>query len=135
MQLIGGHASAPGVGSVLIVDDSVVQRNHCAELCRDLGIARVLEANDGREALELLQGLETAPDLLIVDLEMPAMDGPELIARLRERELDIPIVVASSRDRSIVNSMQDRRAAETADGARAAGAAAASGNARGPRRS
>jgi EAL domain-containing protein (putative c-di-GMP-specific phosphodiesterase class I)/CheY-like chemotaxis protein len=107
MQLRGGHAAAPGIGSVLIVDDSVVQRNHCAELCRGLGIARVLEANDGREALELLQGMKPPPDLLIVDLEMPAMDGPELIARLRERHVDIPILVASARDPSIVNSMAD----------------------------
>ena len=107
MQPGSGHAAASAIGSVLIVDDSVVQRNHCAELCRALGIARVLEAGNGREALELLRALTPAPDLLIVDLEMPAMDGAELIERLREGHLDIPILVVSARDRALVDSMQD----------------------------
>ncbi|HXY95671.1 MAG TPA: EAL domain-containing response regulator [Steroidobacteraceae bacterium] len=98
---------ALAVPSVLIVDDSVVQRNHCAELCRALGVARVLEAKDGLEALELLEGLEDPPELLIVDLEMPALDGPELIGRLQERKLDIPILVVSARERAILNSMRD----------------------------
>jgi len=98
---------ARAVPSVLIVDDSVVQRNHCAELCRALGVGRVLEAKDGLEALELLKGLPHPPDLLIVDLEMPAMDGPELIGRLRERKVNIPILVVSARERAILNSMRD----------------------------
>jgi EAL domain-containing protein (putative c-di-GMP-specific phosphodiesterase class I)/ActR/RegA family two-component response regulator len=101
------RASGVAISSVLIVDDSAVQRNHCAQLCRTLGIVRVLEANDGREALGLLAESASAPDLLIVDLEMPLMDGPQLIARLHERQLDIPIVVASGRESPIVNSMRD----------------------------
>ena len=51
--------------------------------------------------------MTTPPDLLIIDLEMPTMDGPELLTRLRERGVESPIIVASSRERSLLHSVQD----------------------------
>jgi EAL domain-containing protein (putative c-di-GMP-specific phosphodiesterase class I) len=96
--------SAPA-DSVLLVDDSSVQRRHGVELCRELGVATIYEAGNGREALALLDSLPHPPCLLIVDLEMPTMDGPELLAQLRERGIDIPIVVASSRERALIQSV------------------------------
>jgi len=91
--------------SVLVIDDSSVQRAHGARLCREIGIATVHEAGNGSEALALLEALDPAPDLLIVDLEMPTMDGPELLTHLRQRGIDIPIVVASSRERALIQSV------------------------------
>jgi CheY-like chemotaxis protein len=76
-------------------------------LCHELGITEVREASNGQEALALLAALTTPPDLLIIDLEMPTMDGPELLTRLRERGIDSPIIVASSRERSLLHSVQD----------------------------
>ena len=46
-----------------------------AALCRELGMATIYEASNGREALALLTTLAPLPCLLIVDLEMPTMDG------------------------------------------------------------
>ncbi|MBS0419698.1 MAG: EAL domain-containing response regulator [Proteobacteria bacterium] len=91
--------------SVLVIDDSSVQRAHGARLCREMGIATVHEASNGSEALALLEALDPAPALLIIDLEMPTMDGPELLAQLRQRRIDIPIVVASSRERALIQSV------------------------------
>ena len=91
--------------SVLVIDDSSVQRAHGAALCREMGIVTVHEASNGSEALALLEALNPAPALLIIDLEMPTMDGPELLAQLRQRRIDIPIVVASSRERALIQSV------------------------------
>lgn len=95
------------IDSVLIVDDSGVQRGIGAALCRELRISRVHEAGNGREALALLDVLPAPPALLIVDLEMPTMDGPELLSALGGRGTRAPIILASSRERALMNSVQD----------------------------
>lgn len=97
----------PGITSVLIVDDSTVQRNHSAALCCELGIAEIYQAGNGREALALLATLSPLPCLLMTDLEMPTMDGPQLLEELRQREMDIPIIVLSSHPRVLIDSVQD----------------------------
>lgn len=97
----------PAIRSVLLVDDSAAQRAYAVALCHELGIADVREASNGAEALALLGGLAAPPDLLIIDLEMPTMDGPELLTRLRERGVESPIIVASSRERPLLHSVQD----------------------------
>jgi EAL domain-containing protein (putative c-di-GMP-specific phosphodiesterase class I) len=74
------------------------------EVCRQLGIADIHEATNGQEALSLLEHLQ--PELLVVDLEMPTMDGPQLLSQLRARRIDIPIVLASSQEVAIVKSVQ-----------------------------
>lgn len=101
------QSNLPTIRSVLIVDDSAAQRAYGIALCRELGIAEVREASNGQEALALLAALPTPPDLLIIDLEMPTMDGPELLTRLRERGVESPIIVASSRERALLHSVQD----------------------------
>ncbi|MGA9367295.1 MAG: EAL domain-containing response regulator, partial [Steroidobacteraceae bacterium] len=95
------------IDSVLIVDDSGVQRGIGVAVCRELRIANVHEAGNGLEALALLDKLPAPPALLIVDLEMPAMDGPELLSALGARGMRAPIVLASSRERALMNSVQD----------------------------
>src|ERR1700742_1693659 len=97
------QSSAPAIRSVLLVDDSSAQRAYAVALCRELGISEVMQASNGQEALALLASLPVAPALLIIDLEMPTMDGPELLTRLRERSLESPIIVASSRERSLLH--------------------------------
>lgn len=54
----------------------------------------VLEAQNGKVALELLS---KSPDLVILDLGLPDIDGLELLKRIRQREQSLPIVVLSSR--------------------------------------
>jgi EAL domain-containing protein (putative c-di-GMP-specific phosphodiesterase class I)/AmiR/NasT family two-component response regulator len=95
------------IDSVLIVDDSGVQRGIGVAVCRELRIPQVHEAGNGLEALALLDKLPAQPGLLIVDLEMPAMDGPELLSALGARGMRAPIVVASSRERALMDSVQD----------------------------
>ncbi len=104
---MASQPNLPTIHSVLIVDDSAAQRAYAVALCNELGMTHVREASNGQEALALLGGLATPPDLLIIDLEMPTMDGSELLTRLSETGIRSPIIVASSRERSLLHSVQD----------------------------
>ena len=94
------------VATLLVVDDSIVQRTQAVALCRELGVQMIYEAASGAEALELLGLLVLPPDLMIVDLEMPVMDGIELITAMHERQLLIPLIVASSRELVLIEAVE-----------------------------
>jgi chemosensory pili system protein ChpA (sensor histidine kinase/response regulator) len=80
----------------LVVDDSVSVRRSMELFLRDLGF-QVDVAGDGLEALECLD--KRRPDLAIVDLEMPRMNGVELAAALRASpaSASVPIIMITSR--------------------------------------
>jgi EAL domain-containing protein (putative c-di-GMP-specific phosphodiesterase class I)/FixJ family two-component response regulator len=96
----------PPIQSLLVVDDSLVQRNHAVALARVLGVASIYEAADGAEALRLLDMLAMPPELMLIDLEMPGMDGVQLIEALHQRQLQIPFIVASSRESVLLESVE-----------------------------
>ncbi len=79
--------------TVLIVDDEMPLRHYMARVMADEGY-RVLMAADGIEALALM---ESGPgiDLVITDVLMPVMTGPELAARLAMRNLPPPVLFVS----------------------------------------
>jgi chemosensory pili system protein ChpA (sensor histidine kinase/response regulator) len=83
---------------VLIVDDSLSVRRVVANLMKNTGW-KPLQAKDGVEALELLAKLDRVPDVMLLDIEMPRMDGFELTARLRDMDLyrKVPIIMLTSR--------------------------------------
>jgi chemosensory pili system protein ChpA (sensor histidine kinase/response regulator) len=80
----------------LVVDDSITVRRVTQRLLERNGM-RVLTAKDGVDALSLLQ--ENLPDVILLDIEMPRMDGYELATHVRAdaRLADIPIVMITSR--------------------------------------
>jgi EAL domain-containing protein (putative c-di-GMP-specific phosphodiesterase class I)/ActR/RegA family two-component response regulator len=91
--------------SIMVVDDSSAQRQHAVQLCRQLGIGLVYEAAHGAEALQQLDMLRLPPDVLLIDLHMPVMDGVELITQLHERGQQIPVLVVSSQQQNILNAV------------------------------
>jgi chemosensory pili system protein ChpA (sensor histidine kinase/response regulator) len=80
----------------MVVDDSLTVRKITGRLLEREGY-RVLTAKDGVDALEQL--IELRPDVLLTDLEMPRMDGFDLIRNVRAdvRLRDLPVVVITSR--------------------------------------
>jgi EAL domain-containing protein (putative c-di-GMP-specific phosphodiesterase class I)/FixJ family two-component response regulator len=92
--------------SLLIVDDSAVYREHIAGLCRELGVEQIYAAASGTEALAWIDAAPAPPDLLIVDLEMPVMDGVELIQQLNQRQFRMPLIVASGRESMLIQSVE-----------------------------
>ncbi len=83
---------------VMIVDDSLSVRRVLSALLRGAGI-RPTTARDGVEALEILQHASQPPDVLLLDIEMPRMDGYELVATLKGQPAlaGIPVVMLTSR--------------------------------------
>jgi two-component system chemotaxis sensor kinase CheA/two-component system sensor histidine kinase and response regulator WspE len=85
---------------VLVVDDSPIVRDLLSELLSSVGLS-VRVAGDGAAALQSLA--ESAVDLIVCDVEMPVMDGFELLRRLRERAERVPVVMVTTR-----GSLSDR---------------------------
>ena len=95
----GPVASAPPVShaaTVMIVDDSLTVRKITSRLLAREGY-HVLMAKDGVDALEQL--LDIKPDVMLVDIEMPRMDGFDLARNVRadERLRKVPIIMITSR--------------------------------------
>ncbi len=82
--------------TVLIVDDSLTVRKITGRLLEREGY-RVMTAKDGADALEKL--LETVPDVILSDIEMPRMDGFDLVRNIRadDRLKNVPVVMITSR--------------------------------------
>ena len=80
----------------LVVDDSITVRRVTQRLLERNGM-RVMTAKDGIDALTILQ--EHVPDVILLDIEMPRMDGYEVAAHVRAdaRLRDVPIVMITSR--------------------------------------
>ncbi|MGQ9457746.1 MAG: response regulator transcription factor [Anaerolineae bacterium] len=79
---------------VLVVDDDPPSVKMISFLLREEGYS-VLTAADGEEALRLVQ--EEKPDLIILDVMMPKVDGLEVCRRLRRQMVDVPIVILSAK--------------------------------------
>lgn len=96
MNLHFTRLGTPRKNAVLVVDDSKVYRGIARGTLQALGY-EVWAANDGEEAWDLLQ--HKRPDLILTDLEMPRLDGHQLLGRLkRSRDLsDIPVIIVSTR--------------------------------------
>ena len=80
----------------LVVDDSITVRRVTQRLLERNGM-RVMTAKDGVDALALMQ--EHVPDVILLDIEMPRMDGYEVAAHVRadDRLKHVPIVMITSR--------------------------------------
>ncbi len=88
---------------VLIVDDSPIVRDLLGELLSSVGL-EVRTAGDGAAALQTLA--DHPVDLIVCDVEMPVMDGFELLRRLRDRADRVPVVMVTTR-----GSVSDRATA------------------------
>ncbi len=84
--------------TVLVVDDTSSSRMVARKTLNDLGFFTLI-ASDGEAALAKVRDFH--PDAIVTDLEMPGMDGEELIEMLRSSQnpciRDIPIIVSSSK--------------------------------------
>ncbi len=103
--LSGRRASARGRGSspllvprvqrVLVVDDSLIVRELVSSILRSAELLPQT-AQDGEAAWRTLE--TELPDLVVTDVDMPRLDGLELLRRIRERWPQLPVVVLTTRD-------------------------------------
>ncbi|MCL1629654.1 ATP-binding protein [Roseibaca sp. V10] len=87
-------ATVASRSTVLLVEDEAPVRSFAARALQLQG-HRVLEADSGEAALELLQDPSLRPDVFVSDVIMPGLDGPGWMAQIRDRFPDTPIVFMS----------------------------------------
>lgn len=96
-----------GAFVALVVEDSLPQRAHLVSLLQKFAFGQVLEAVDGGEALQVIESLEGGRIyLLVTDVDMPGMDGIELISKVAERHCVDHLVVTSARDPRLLETVE-----------------------------
>lgn len=91
---------------VMLVEDHGFQRRLGLRLLADLGMHSLHEAADGFQALEVLRRLPEPPDVILVDLDMPGMDGVEFIGIVAQERLAHSIAVVSAMEPALLHTVQ-----------------------------
>ena len=79
---------------ILLVDDSRTIRNIQKNALKQLGHSEIVEAEDGIQALHLFK--EQLPDLVLIDWNMPNMDGITLVRKIRELHSRVPLIMCTT---------------------------------------
>ena len=90
----GGPLRSPH--RILVAEDDALFLERLALLLERAGFALAGKARDGREAVELTAS--AAPDAVVIDIEMPVLDGVEATRLLRQASPRLPIVAVSGHD-------------------------------------
>lgn len=96
-----------GKVKLVIVDDHTVLRQGLCEMLEDLGAFTVIaQAGDGEELLKILETQK--PDLILMDLSMPKLDGISTLDRMHSSKIEIPVVILSANegDRSVRSAIK-----------------------------
>ena len=86
------------VRRVLVVDDEPMLRDLCSALLTTWGY-KTVEARDGQEALEKLD--HASVDAVLLDVNMPRLRGDVLLAQLRKKRPELPVIIMSSEGGSV----------------------------------
>jgi len=78
---------------ILIVEDNARNRRLLKVLLRSYGY-QVIEAQNGAEALEAVR--RNRPDLILMDIQLPGIDGLELVRKIKDKFGDIPIIAVTA---------------------------------------
>ncbi len=86
---------------VLIADDDPIIRLDLKQMLENLGYAVVAEADDGQKAVDAAR--ETQPDVCILDVKMPVMDGIEAVEIITEENIAPTILLTAYSDRELID--------------------------------
>ena len=81
-------------GSILLVDDEAHLRKYVALILKQLGATSIIEATNGQEAIDLFQ--QKKPDVVLLDISMPLMNGLETLKRLKVIDPDGVFIMLTS---------------------------------------
>ena len=89
---------------VLLIDDDEFMLDLIGDMLRDLGISRITTAADGRKGIAAFQSAKQAPDIVICDINMPDIDGFQLMELLAKENSKCGFILISGLDQRYVNS-------------------------------
>jgi len=100
------HAGSQIIMNVLIVDDEPLARERLSRMVAALDGYHVVEpsASNGEEALALVESLK--PDVVLLDIRMPGLDGLQAAAKLCEREAPPAVIFCTAHDEFAVEAFQ-----------------------------
>ncbi len=90
----------------MVIEDHAFQRRVAVRLLADLGVTAVLEGSDGLHALNVLREQPQPQDIVLVDLDMPGMDGIECISYIAHDQLAKAVVVVSALEPALLHTVQ-----------------------------
>ncbi len=93
--------------SALVIEDDELVRNVTARTLSQLGCDPVLEAADGRAALKTLESHSSDVDLILCDLEMPEVDGIEVLRLLSNIRTKAGILIVSSHREQVLRAAEE----------------------------
>jgi len=93
-------------GKTLVIDDENYMRQVMSLLLTEFGIKDISLAKDGKEALSLIDECETSYDLLLCDLNMPNIDGIELLRLFSERNFQGDIIIVSGSNKKTLQAAE-----------------------------
>lgn len=79
---------------ILLIDDSKTMRDIQKQVLAQMGLTDVHEACDGKEAWDVVGGLR--PDLILLDLNVPVMDGLEFVKAFRKTNRTTPVIMVTN---------------------------------------
>lgn len=79
---------------IMLVDDSRTMRNIQKSVLSQIGYTEIVEASDGVDALSKVQA--QTPDLILLDWNMPNMDGMTFLKQFRERDKATPVIMVTT---------------------------------------
>jgi EAL domain-containing protein (putative c-di-GMP-specific phosphodiesterase class I)/CheY-like chemotaxis protein len=91
---------------ILVLDDEPVMLELLSCMLSNLGLSDVTACDTGLRALELLDGSLKSTDLILLDLDMPGMDGIEFLRELHERRYTGSVLLTSGADEQILQSAE-----------------------------
>lgn len=97
--------------AILIVDDSTLDRRLVAGLLKTGIDCSLLEATDGKHAIQQIETL--VPDVILTDLQMPEMDGLELVERVRDEYPAIPVILMTAQGSEDIAALALKRGASS----------------------
>lgn len=82
---------------ILLIEDQLFIRSMMARMLSGIGFKEILQARDGKEAIDLMSAVGETVDVVLCDLKMPNMDGFEFVTQLRALPMEpvarVPVVV------------------------------------------
>ena len=91
---------------ILVLDDELLMLKMHAQMLAHLGFTDVSTAQSGHDALARMDEENRAPDLILLDLGMPAMDGIEFIRRLVGRNFEGRLILVSGEDERVLRTVE-----------------------------